>query len=118
MFRLTVAFGATNTIWALLFRTKERAKHCFTELSPDPMQTMVPATAIVIADDFGQTLRIHPRNVNAVMVEDLEQSKQALAENMLHQEKAVASARTRLAASDKTLSGIMTMPAFNPVPRN
>lgn len=84
MFSLTIAFGETPAMWRLLFRTKEAAMDAATAASTDTFS---------VTDDYGQTCKIWGR-ATGIMLEDLDLSKQAGAEMMLHNARTQAMAQT------------------------
>jgi hypothetical protein len=87
MYSLTIAFGETPAMWRLLFKTEEAA--CIA-------QSVVTGEAgsFVITDDFGQTCGFKASDIVGHMLEDLDQSKLAGVEMMLHNARTQAAAQT------------------------
>lgn len=69
MHSLSIAFGPTSTMWRLLFKTKESAEKAWDK------EWLAEDKALVIHDDFGQSLALRTSNVHGVMLEDLDASK-------------------------------------------
>jgi hypothetical protein len=84
MYSLTIAFGETPAMWRLLFKTEEAALSATALASIDSFS---------ITDDYGQTCKIRGLAIG-LMLEDLDQSKQAGAEMMLHNARTQAMAQT------------------------
>lgn len=85
MFSLSINFGPAGTVWGLLFKTKEAANDAVKNLLSDPQGG--------VSDDFGQIFIGSQEHINAVLLEDLSESKLGMVERMLHE------ARTRAAAT-------------------
>lgn len=99
MFSLSIAFGGgTATIWALLYKTEEKANDHFNFLKSQ----IIPGEFIQLQDDFGQSFCISRANIVAVMFEDLEQSKLGQIERGLHQARTHAKGQ-QMASADPTL---------------
>jgi hypothetical protein len=110
MFSLTIAFGETPAMWRLLFKTEEAAKKGQSLLG-------TAEACCSIADDFGQTCTLEAGAVCGWMLEDLDQSKQAGVEMMLHnartQAQAQAQARTEPALRQVGQSPSVFVPGMN-----
>jgi hypothetical protein len=122
MYALSISFGPTNAIVAFMFKTEERAKamRAIARVGFDGGE------AFTIEDDFGQFGDfVKP---NAVLFEDLEQSKAAHIERHLHNmrmqlaandavdaEPAFRSAQTRAKLAQMMNGG--GVPSFGPIPR-
>lgn len=88
MFSLTIAFGETPAMWRLLFKTEEAALNSFTALKYDD------TSDATITDDFGQTVFLN-RRASALMLEDLDQSRLAGVEMMLHNARTQSQAQVQ-----------------------
>lgn len=91
MFSLTIAFGETPAMWRLLFKTEEAAQVVVDVLQ---LTSRRPENVAAMHDDFGQHCCIECKNIQGWMLEDLDQSKQAGAEMMLHNARTQAMAQT------------------------
>jgi len=91
MYSLTIAFGETPATWRLLFKTEEAAISTYNAVLKSPeIQEGVSVT-----DDFGQSCYISPAAILALMLEDLDRSKLAGVEMMLHNARTQADANVR-----------------------
>jgi hypothetical protein len=86
MYSLTIAFGETPAMWRLLFKTEHAAQNACVGLIAIP--------SVNIVDDFGQQCSLLSERILGWMLEDLDQSKQAGAEMMLHNARTQAVAQT------------------------
>lgn len=93
MFVLSVVFGSASV--GFMFKTKEAADNALRDLTVEPEYWK-------IVDDFGSTARIKHSSVHGFIVEDLDQSKIARAEQMVHQNRCTNLA-TKMATSDPSL---------------
>lgn len=98
MFSLTIVFGPSSAMWALMFKTEEAAR---AKLVIPFGQDECPGM-IKLVDDFGQECTLRTAEIHGWMLEDLEQSK------LTHIERALHQARTKLkgdeiARADPTL---------------
>jgi hypothetical protein len=87
MYSLTIAFGDTPAMWRLLFKTEEAAHTAWTKAA-DPENK-----GFNVTDDFGQTCSV--KNRVGLMLEDLDQSKLAGVEMMLHNARTQAQAQVQ-----------------------
>lgn len=103
MFSITVAFP--NSAFALLYRERESADRSWIRLTSES-----PA---VVDDDFGQRFEVRREHTIALMFEDLDQTKLALAERALHNARAQVKAN-QLASADPSLraSNLVAGPAM------
>jgi hypothetical protein len=92
MFSLTIAFGETPTMWRLLFKTEEVANSAVNALSTAAGNNM---SASVIIDDFGQRCTILAIGLKGWILEDLDQSRLAGVEMMLHNARTQAQAQVQ-----------------------
>jgi hypothetical protein len=106
MYSLTIAFGETPAMWRLLFKTKEAAHNACAGLVAIP--------SINIADDFGQQCSLLSDRILGWMLEDLDQSKQAGAEMMLHNARTQAAAQTQARTEPALRSGAQGPSVFVP----
>ena len=97
MFCLNIALG--NISWRLLFKNDESLKAA--EL-PFLIYAGSPDTWILAVDDFGQTVRVRQNAIHGVMVEDLDKTKLAHVELVLHQAR-TQSLATKMAQTDPAL---------------
>ncbi len=100
MFSLTIAFGETPTMWRLLFKTETSANEACKVLA-----ALDQEPAFEITDDFGQTCFIASSSLQGWMLEDLDLSKQAGVEMMLHNARTQAMAQTQ-ARQEPTLRSV------------
>ena len=98
MFSLTIAFGDTPAMWRLLFKTKEAAHEACVGL-------LAVVQTVNVTDDFGQQCSLASDGIQGWMLEDLDQSKQAGVEMMLHNARTQAQAQTQ-ARQEPALRGI------------
>lgn len=90
MFSLTIAFGETPAIWRLLFKTPETGHAAYDILVAAQKNGGLDSQII---DDFGQTIFIC--GAIALMLEDLDQSRLAGVEMMLHNARTQAQAQVQ-----------------------
>lgn len=91
MYVLSVVFGSASV--GFMFKTKEAAEKC--------MFTVVENT-FTIVDDFGSSATIKSDSMHGWVLEDLDQSKVARAEQMVHQNRCTNLA-AKIATSDPSL---------------
>ena len=96
MYSLTIAIGPT--MWSLLFHNEENAKKQEAAITTG-MHTL---TQFGVQDDFGQKLQAMPASVHGWMLENLDETKMAHCERMLHQTRTHNQAQ-RMAESDPAL---------------
>ena len=89
MFRLTIAFGETPAMWRLLFKTEDRANQAWLRMKG------TINSELDLEDDFGQHCCIMLNYFRGAMLEDLDQSKQAGVEMMLHNARTQAQAQAQ-----------------------
>jgi hypothetical protein len=87
MFSLTIAFGETPAMWRLLFKTEAAARAAWTAAAAHD------DTGFHITDDFGQTCSV--ANRVGLILEDLDQSRLAGVEMMLHNMRTQAQAQAQ-----------------------
>lgn len=107
MYRLSVIFGETDTNWAFLFRTKDKADSILA------LRTATPHTKVIFDDDFGQHAEIEASCIKGVMLENLDESRMAAVEMGLHQARVQAKAQ-ELAKTDPILRAAMTANSRGP----
>jgi len=88
MFSLTIAFGETPAMWRLSFKTAERAEAAWNV-------AIGVGEVAIIEDDFGQRCCVLTKDILGTMLEDLEQSRLAGVEMMLHNARTQALAQTQ-----------------------
>jgi hypothetical protein len=89
MFSLTIAFGETPAMWRLLFKTEENLNEATAHL------TFAEQIGCVLADDFGQKCVLRSSDIKGWMLEDLDQSRLAGVEMMLHNMRTQAQAQAQ-----------------------
>jgi hypothetical protein len=90
MFSISIAMGrGTPVVWALLYRTKEKALEASLKLHESQGE-------ISLNDEFGQTIHVVKANVVGILTEDLEQSRVAHLERAIHEQKIRAAVGTRM----------------------
>jgi len=108
MFTLSVVFGHASI--GFMFKTKEAAENADTIINT----AVSMGGAATIADDFGQRGSFKPSSIHGVILEDMDQSKLARAEQMLHQ--AVTYALAKKLERTKPELAVMNTPAvINPM---
>jgi hypothetical protein len=115
MFSLTICFGPASTPWILLFKEEEKAKAIYNDYVSC---SVLPSgnNSVIAADDFGQAVAIPLSQINGMMLDDMDQSKQAYIERGLHNARAQARAQ-QLAAADPTIRAAAQGPAvMSPFP--
>ena len=93
MFIINVALG--NTSWRLLFKDEQRALGALALFNDEDQ-------IVKVFDDFGQSLETKMSRVHGVMLEDMDKTKMAHVEMVLHQARAQNLA-TKMAQSDPAL---------------
>ena len=108
MHSVTVVFGPASL--RFMFRSKEKAEALRSFRCDHPTQDLL------IDDDFGQHAEIRAASIHGVIIEDMDQSRLAGIELMLHNARIQASAQSR-AQSDTQLRAAHRGPAvISPVP--
>ena len=107
MYLITVPVG--NAVWCLLYKEQKNAESAFNTI--DAM-----AAPVCITDDFGQTLQLSAPPAG-MLYEDLEQSKLAQIERMLHQARTQARAQSLASADPGLRSGVMGPAPISPFMR-
>lgn len=102
MFSVTIAFGATS--WRLLFKDGDKAENTFSAITQpvDKTQHFHAEERITFIDDFGQKACFKRAAVDAVMLENMDESKLGAIELALHNARMQASGQQR-AEADPTL---------------
>ena len=95
MFSLTIAFGETPAMWRLLFKTEEAAQEAVSTLQLFSLTNQHPENVTSVADDFGQRCVLMCKGIQGWMLEDLDLSKQAGVEMMLHNARTQAQAQAQ-----------------------
>ena len=97
MFSLTIVVGPT--VWSLLYQTEEKARAHRDAI----LQGLHAGHGTIVAkDDFGQELEAPVASFQGVLLENLNESKMAHCERMLHQARTQGQAQ-RMAESDPML---------------
>lgn len=108
MFTLSVVFG--NASVGFMFKTQEAAENAAATLVGDPAMGVHVQKRIPIEDDFGQHGVFNAESIHGVIVEDMERTKVARSEQMVHQMKCQMLAR-KLSSADPALR-MMNSPAM------
>jgi len=108
MFSLTVCFGPTNMVWALLFKEKAKAFQYHLDISA-AMNRDAPGT-LIAEDDFGQSITIVLTDVHGIALEDLDQIEEARILRSLANARGEVKARQR-AATDPVIRQAQQGPA-------
>jgi hypothetical protein len=105
MYSLSVAVG--STVWRLLFKTENACLKATALLSSE---------LVKIEDDFGQKLIALPANIHGVLVEDMDQSKNAYIEMSLHQHKTSMEAQQKAQRMQGANGPAVLTPAMGGIP--
>ena len=97
MFNLSISFGPTGTVWALLFKTEEKAGEAYNAYMDYKMSGATNGV-LIGSDDFGQSYAIPFNEIRGVLLEDLEQIEAARIQRALVDERCKA----RFMAAAKT----------------
>jgi len=112
----SLSIGVGPAIWALLFHDEKSAK-----IQEDALQTaMLTQSPVGLKDDFGQRLQVQPASIHGWVFENLDESKMAHCERMLHQARTQGQAQ-RMAETDPSLRMGMQMrgaPVLSPLGPN
>ena len=76
MFNLSICFGPVGTVWALLFKTEEKAGEPYNAYVQHKMNR-AEGGVLIGTDDFGQSYAIPFDEIHAILLEDLDQIEQA-----------------------------------------
>lgn len=106
MYSISVIVG--STAWALMYKTPEHAEEARTALRAlwdQPVITMggvPPTSSILVTDDFGQELAVDAKSLCGWLFEDMDQSKLAHCERILHQQRLQIHAQ-KMGQADQTI---------------
>ena len=100
MFSITVVFGPGPTSWRFLYKSLAGAEKYDAHLTDHPTQDLQ------IADDFGQKAKIKSTQIHAIMLENMEESKQAGIEVSMHDMRTKATIQARI-QSDPAIRAAM-----------
>lgn len=100
MHLLTVVFGPASVSW--LFQKEELANSIFSQIE----QAKKDKTAVAFTDEFGQRAVLDGASIYGLLIEDMEKSKLARVEHMLHNTR-VQSLANKMAQSDPALKAAM-----------
>ena len=103
MHSLSIIVGPA--IWTLMFKTEEAAATAYDALHPEHDSTTATAE-----DDFGQAVALRRASIHGLMFEDLDASKEAVVERMIHNAKVQAEAQQK-ASRDSSLRHAAQGPA-------
>jgi hypothetical protein len=86
MYSLTIHFGPSSMVWALLFKEEKKAGELYDSYVN---HVLVPAEGGVLIgnDDFGQSFAIPFYEIRGVILEDLEQVEAARIQRSLAEER-------------------------------
>lgn len=110
MHSISISFGPGNVMWRLLFKTEDMAKAMWSRLNA---AGEIPVVAL--ADDFGQHCTLTRFSIHGAMFEDMEQSKLAHVETMLHGARTQAKAQSMAAADPALRVSRMGPPMIQPM---
>ena len=105
MWNLTICFGPTGTIWALLFKTEEKAAEAYNAYVEHKINR-AEGGIVIGSDDFGQSYAIPFDQIHAILIESLEQIEQARIQRALADERVKAKFMAA-AKSDATIRQAM-----------
>ncbi len=99
MYKISVNTGAN--VWALLFKEKEAAEKVEEAAvgflrTQQFSQTTVGERVLVLEDDYGQRAHVVAGSLQAILVEDLDLTQEALIKLHLHNQHTDIKARTRV----------------------
>lgn len=96
MFGVNISTG--NVVWRLLYRTEEKARAAFENLTPHNMAPI----HVTVEDDYGQICTMINTAIKGLMFEDFDKAKLANVELFLHQQRTNAMAN-KAAQTDPAL---------------
>lgn len=112
MFTLSVVFG--NASIGFMFKTQEAADNAATALVGIPAMGAHVQKRIPIEDDFGQRGVFSAESIHGIIVENMELTAVARAEQMVHQARCQNKA-AKLASADPALRMMNSPPVLNPM---
>ena len=89
MFNVSISHGPVGTVWALLFKTEEKASEPYIAFV-DHGLNRADVGVLIGTDDFGQSYAIPFSEIHAVLVESLDQIEQARIQRALADERVKA----------------------------
>jgi hypothetical protein len=95
MYSLSINFGPAGTVWAFLFKEKDRAEHITADI-------MNHTGATRITDDFGQSAFFEKNSISGFVLEDLDTVEEARIQRSLINARGEVKARQR-AATDPVI---------------
>ena len=76
MFNVSISHGPVGTVWALLFKTEEKAGEPYNAYVEHKINR-AEGGVLIGTDDFGQSYAIPFDEIHAILLEDLDQIEQA-----------------------------------------
>jgi hypothetical protein len=87
MFNVSISHGPVGTVWALLFKTEEKAGELYNAYVE---HNRAEGGVLIGTDDFGQSYAIPFDEIHAILLEDLDQIEQARIQRALADERVKA----------------------------
>jgi hypothetical protein len=76
MYSLSIHFGPNAMVWALLFKSEEKAGAVYNAYVEFNLK-IAEETLLIGADDFGQSFAIPFKEISGILLEDLEVTEEA-----------------------------------------
>jgi hypothetical protein len=89
MFNVSISHGPVGTVWALLFKTEEKAGEPYNAYVEHKINR-AEGGVLIGTDDFGQSYAIPFDEIHAILLEDLDQIEQARIQRALADERVKA----------------------------
>jgi hypothetical protein len=102
MYSLSINYGPTGTVWALLFKDEEKAEQAYNAYVDHKMNHAAGVSVLIGSDDFGQCYAIPFDEIHGMLFENLEQLEQARIQRALADER-VKAKFMKAARSDPTI---------------
>jgi hypothetical protein len=110
---LSVALG--NVVWAMMFHNEEDARKAYMSARPATAVTdHFRKTEIEMVDDFGQTLMVPVHEVKGLLLEDLDKTKLAHVERLIHNQHTQIAAQKRWQADPAARAAAMGPAVLTP----
>jgi hypothetical protein len=104
MYSLSISFGPTGTVWALLFKEEAKAAEAYNAYVSNKVAK--ENGVLIGTDDFGQSYAIPFYEIRGVLLESLEQIEEARIQRSLFDERCKAKFLQR-ARTDPTIRAAM-----------
>ncbi len=102
MYSLSIHFGPSNIVWALLFKEEERPGAIYNAY----VASYDENTVLIGTDDFGQSFAISCKDISGILLENLDQIEEARIQRSLADERCKAKFMAR-AKSDPVIRTAM-----------